>query len=254
MPSLYYDLPRPIVFAHRGSSLHAPENTLAAFELALQQGANAIELDAKLTADGQVIVIHDFTVDRTTDGTGEVRKLTLEQIRKLDAGSHFDIAYHNEHVPTLEEVFKAVGSRTLINIELTNYAAPLDALPEKVVRLVRRYRLESRVLFSSFCFLTLLRAHNAMPGVPTGLLAYRGKAGILARSPAASLFPYQALHPEKSDVTGALVQRAHRQGRRIHVWTVDDPGEMAFLADLGVDGFFTDDPVLARKVLAGKTE
>lgn len=250
MPSLYYDLPRPIVFAHRGSSLYAPENTLAAFELALKQGADALELDAKLSADGQVVVIHDHTVDRTTNGTGEVRNLTLDQIRQLDAGSYFDSAFHDERVPTLDEVFQAVGDRTFINVELTNYAAQLDALPDKVVRLVRRYGLEARILFSSFSALTLLRAHSGLPAVPIALLAHPGKGGALARSSIASLFPYQALHPEYSDVTEELVQRVHRQGRRINVYTVNNPAKIASLATLDVDGFFTDDPALARKVLA----
>jgi glycerophosphoryl diester phosphodiesterase len=87
------ELPRPTIFAHRGASAYAPENTLAAFELALRQGADAIELDAKLTRDGHIVVIHDQTVDRTTEGRGRVKDMTLAELRKLDAGSHFDVAF-----------------------------------------------------------------------------------------------------------------------------------------------------------------
>ena len=90
---MFAHLPQTAIFAHRGASAHAPENTLASFELAIRQGADAIELDAKLTADGQVVVLHDRTVDRTTNGSGEVNHLNLAQLRMLDAGSHFDIAY-----------------------------------------------------------------------------------------------------------------------------------------------------------------
>src|SRR6266496_640164 len=111
-------LPRPIVFAHRGASAHAPENTIAAFELALAQNADAIELDVKLTADGHVVVIHDSTVDRTTGSRGRVKDLSLAQLRSLDAGSFFSEKYRGEKIPTLEEVLEAVGKRTIINVEL----------------------------------------------------------------------------------------------------------------------------------------
>ena len=175
-------LSKPAIFAHRGSSAHAPENTLAAFELAIRHGADAIELDAKLSADGHVVVIHDQTVDRTTDGTGKVRELTLAQLSELDAGSYFDIAFRREPIPTLEQVFQAVGYGILINVELTNYASPTDPLPEKVAGLVRKFGLEKRVLFSSFNPLALVRIRRILPEVPVGLLALPGLDGAWARS------------------------------------------------------------------------
>src|SRR5512139_1857475 len=114
-------LSQPIIFAHRGASAHAPENTLAAFELALAQQADAIELDVKLSADGRVIVIHDSTVDRTTDGHGKVKDMSLADLKALDAGSFFSSEFAGEKIPTLDEVFEAVGRRTFINIELKNH-------------------------------------------------------------------------------------------------------------------------------------
>ena len=114
-------LPQPVIFAHRGAAVYAPENTLAAFELALTQGADAIELDVKLSAEGCAVVIHDDTVDRTTNGAGRVKNLTLADLRSLDAGSAFSEKYSGEKIPLLEEVFEAVGGRALINVELTNY-------------------------------------------------------------------------------------------------------------------------------------
>ena len=113
--------PHPLIFAHRGASAHAPENTLAAFLVALQQGADGIELDAKLTADGHVVVIHDQTVDRTTKISGRVRDMPLEALLELDAGSHFDVAFKGEPIPTLQQVFERMGQEVLINIELSNY-------------------------------------------------------------------------------------------------------------------------------------
>jgi glycerophosphoryl diester phosphodiesterase len=246
---VFSQLPRPAIIAHRGASAHAPENTLAAFELALRQGADGIELDAKLTRDGHVVVIHDQTTDRTTEGHGRVIDKRLNELRKLDAGSHFDISYRGEQIPTLEEVFKAVGQLTYINVELTNYASMTDSLPEKAADLVRRFKIERRVFFSSFNPIALIRARRALPEVPVGLLASPGKKGRWARSWLGRLVSYQSLHPERGDVNPSLVQKLHRRSSPVFVWTVNDPEEMRRLAHMGVDGIITDDPLLARQVL-----
>jgi glycerophosphoryl diester phosphodiesterase len=248
--SLFTHLPKPTIFAHRGASAYAPENTLAAFELAVLQGADAIELDAKLTADGEVVVIHDQTVNRTTGAKGRVAELTLAELRQLDAGSHFDIAFHGEPIPTLDEVFEAVGRKLYINVELTNYASVTDLLAEKAADLVRKHHLENRVLFSSFNPLALWRAKRRLPRVPGGLLTEQGRKGALARSPLGYLLGYAALHPHLSDLTPGLVERMHQRGCRVHVWTVNRSDDMQRLFSWGVDGIFTDDPVLARQVLA----
>ncbi len=140
----------PIIFAHRGDSAHAPENTLVSFELALAQGADAIELDAKLSADGEVVVIYDATVDRTTDGHGRVARLTLTDLRSLDAGCSFSEKYRGQKIPLLEEVFETVGKKTYINVELTNYAAPRDPLVEKVCALVKNTAWKRESFFHLF--------------------------------------------------------------------------------------------------------
>ena len=243
-------IPRPSIFAHRGSKAHAPENTLAAFELAITHKADAIELDVKLCADGHVVVMHDNTVDRTTDGTGPVRRLPLRALKELDAGSYFDFAFRGEPIPTLDEVLEAVGKRIPINIELTNYAAPTDALPAKVAELVTRHGLEKQVMFSSFNPLALLRARRYLPKVPVGLLGLDGIAGAWTRTRLADLIPHEALHPWVGDVDESLVKRTHAGGRRLHVYTVNDPEQMRNLYSWGTDGIFTDDPLLARQTLA----
>lgn len=246
---MYQQLPRPTIFAHRGSSAHAPENTLAAFDLALVQQADAIELDAKLCASGEIVVFHDRTVERTTDGTGKVLDLPLEALKELDAGSWFESRFQGEKIPTLAEVFEAVGARTFINIELTNYASPKDNLPDKVVDLVQRFGLENRVLFSSFNPRALRRARQLVPAIPLGLLALPGLMGFWARSwPGSWLVPYQALHPERQDTNTKLITRQHDRKRRIHTWTVNDPNEMQRLFAIGVDGIFTDDIPLAQSI------
>ena len=241
-------LPRPTIFAHRGASAHAPENTLAAFELALAQGAEGIELDAKLSADGHVVVIHDATVDRTTDGYGRVKDMSLADLRSLGAGLFFAEKYRGEKVPTLEEVFEALGKRMFINVELTNYNTPGDHLVESVCMLVKKFELQKRVLFSSFFASNLSKARGLLPEVPRGLLAFNGLLGAWARSFGFAFGRYQALHPNLKDVTPQQVQRVHRLERRVHVWTVNATEDMRRLFDWGVDAIFTDDPQLAVQV------
>ena len=241
-------LPRPTIFAHRGASAHAPENTLAAFELALAQGAEGIELDAKLSADGHVVVIHDATVDRTTDGHGRVKDMSLADLRSLGAGLFFAEKYRGEKVPTLEEVFEALGKRIFINVELTNYNTPGDHLVESVCMLVKKFELQKRVLFSSFFASNLSKARGLLPEVPRGLLAFNGLLGAWARSFGFAFGRYQALHPNLKDVTPQQVQRVHRLERRVHVWTVNAAEDMRRLFDWGVDAIFTDDPQLAVQV------
>lgn len=243
------NLPRPVLFGHRGASAHAPENTLAAFLLALEHGADAIELDAKLTADGHVVVIHDQTTQRTTGVPHFVGKITLAEIKTLDAGSHFDIAFKGEPVPALDEIFELVGKRTHINVELTNYASPFDLLPDKVAALVKRHGLEKRVIFSSFNPIALVRARHRLPEVPCGLLAFPGRSGWFARSFLAEALPHDALHPEARDVTPALIRREHNRKRLVNTYTVNNPETMRDLFLMGIDGIFTDDPRLARQVL-----
>lgn len=247
---MYQSLPRPTIYAHRGASAYAPENTLAAFQLALRQGADAIELDAKLSADAQVVVIHDQTVDRTTDGQGKVNQLTLRQLKELEAGSHFDSSFRGEQIPTLEEVFEAVGRQTMINVELTNYASIFDNLPDEAVKLVRRHNLQKRVIFSSFNPRALHRAHKLLPETPVALLALPGPAGSWARSWVGCLLAYRALHPEVRDVTPRLVTSVHKRGCLVNVYTVNQADVMHRLLSMQVDGIFTDDPVLARQTFA----
>ena len=243
-------LPHPAIFAHRGASAHAPENTLAAFKTALEQGADAIELDAKLSSDGIVVVIHDESVNRTTGAPGLVSQTSLAGLRALDAGSFLSDKFCGEKIPTLEEVFEAVGQRTFINVELTNYKTPDDHLIESVCMLVRKFRMQERVLFSSFLPSNLAKARGLLPEVPCALLAIQGPLGVWARSFGFVFGSYQAFHPYLKDVTRQQLDRVHRLNRRAHVWTVNSAEDMRRLFDWGVDGIFTDDPQLAVQVRA----
>jgi glycerophosphoryl diester phosphodiesterase len=242
--------PRPLILAHRGASAYAPENTLAAFELALTQGAHGVELDVKLSADREIVVMHDATVDRTTGGSGRVAHLTLAALRELDAGSSFSENYNGEKIPTLEEVLESIGDRALINVELTNYTTPRDGLADKVCELVKRFGLEERILFSSFLPSNLKRTRSLLPDTPRGLLALGGWTGWWARSFGFNFGDYQAQHPHLQDTTPQQIARVHRLKRRVHVYTVNAAGDMRRLLNWGVDGIITDDPKLAKEVLA----
>lgn len=228
----------PKIIAHRGASGHTPENTLAAFQLALDQNADGIELDVMLSADKQIVVIHDSTVDRTTNGSGHVRNMTLAQLKQLDAGN-------GEKIPTLEEVLMNFGGKYLINIELKNYATIFDGLPVKVAQMVKSFNLEDTILFSSFNALNLPRVRHHLPGARLGLLT----APKSARQWIWRLFRYDALHPFFSDVDEGLVAACHARQQQVNVWTVNEPEDMQQMAALQVDSIITNFPLLARQVL-----
>jgi len=245
-------LQHPLVIAHRGASRFAPENTLAAFELAARQGAHAIELDAKLSSDGVVVVHHDQTLERTTNGSGALAEKSAAYLTALDAGSHYDPQYAGEKLPTLEQVFAAVGSLLLINVELTNYATPGDELVEKTVDLVKAFHLEERVIFSSFLPGNLRKAGRLLPQTPRAMLALAGFKGALSCSFWMVKDAPQALNPYYSDVTTSLVRKEHARGRKVFPWTVNEPTEMTRLLDAGVDGLITDDPPAALALLQNR--
>ena len=247
-PVMFNELPHPLILAHRGASAHAPENTLAAFELAIEQGADGIELDVKLSADGHVVVIHDPTVDRTTGTRGRVKDMPLRELNSLDAGSFFSGEFKGEKIPTLEEVFDKVGRRTFINVELTNYNTPRDHLVESVCMLVKKFGLQKRVLFSSFFAANLSQARSYLPEVPTGLLAMPGILGVWPRSFGFAFGKYDALHPNIKNVSQQQIYYVHRLKKRVHVWTVNGKDDIRRLFKWGVDAIFTDDPQLAVKV------
>ena len=226
---------------------------MAAFRLAFEQGADGVELDAKLTADGHVVALHDATLDRTTNGSGPVSSCTLADLRRLDAGSHFSAAFAGERIPTLQEVLECVGGQGLINIELTNYASPLDDLARQVCRVLGKWRSNVSVLLSSFLPRNLGICGTVLPHISRGLLALPGWRGAWARSFAFMFGSYQALHPHVNDTNRAQVRRVHSLGRRINVWTANEPKTIRYLAEIAADGIFSDDPLRARKAL-GKAE
>jgi len=242
---------RPLIIAHRGSSAHAPENTLAAFQLAAEQGADAIELDVDLTFDGHAVVMHDATIDRTTDGQGRVSALTLAEIRQVDAGRWKSTAFRGERVPLLDEVFEAVGQRVLINVEVKSTSLHSNGVETQVAVLVRRYGLIERVIISSFNPLALRRIKQIEPRLACGLLVAPDLPVYLRRAWLAPLIPQlDARHPHHSQVDRRLVEKCHARGQRVNVWTVNEAATLAAMTRAGVDGIIGDDPVWMRRTLS----
>jgi glycerophosphoryl diester phosphodiesterase len=242
-------LPNPAIIAHRGYSILAPENTLSAFELAIYHNADGIELDAKLSKDKRIVVIHDQTVDRTTNYHGQVKSFTLKELQKMDAGSHFDQTFKREKIPSLDEVLKQFGDKTFINIELTNYSDPLDNLPFIVAQLLLSNGLIHNILISSFNPIALFRFHRIHPDVCLGFLISPGKKGTWARIISNFFVPYDYLIIEFNDVSEEITYRLHLKNKRIFVYTVNSADDIQKMVMNGVDGIITDNPSLARRIL-----
>ena len=222
---------RPLIIGHRGAAADAPENTLAAFTLALAQGADGVELDVQLCADGVPIIIHDTTVDRTCDGTGRVADLSLAELRLL--------TIDNDHpIPTLDDLFATFGRRTLYNVELKALGRGGDALAAAVARAIAAHGVAEQVLISSFSPFTLRAARRHLPpGVPLALLRERR-----ATRAAHALLRAAADHPHHPLIDESLMAWVRRRGLRVNAWTVDDPAEARRLLQLGVHGIITNRP------------
>ncbi|HZD10977.1 MAG TPA: glycerophosphodiester phosphodiesterase family protein [Candidatus Binatia bacterium] len=226
----------PLIIGHRGASAEAPENTLAAFALAVEQGADGVEFDVQLSADGNVVIMHDATVDRTTNGSGPVSRLTSSELRALDAGM-------GQPVPTLDDVFEAFGPSMLYNIELKVSGLWGKGLESAVADRIDAYHLHNQVVVSSFDPLSLRRARRQLSATTmTGFLWMRGPRALrnlLASTPAD--------HPYFPLVDEGYMAWARERSLRVHVWTVDDPQEARQLAVLGVHALITNRP---REIVA----
>ncbi len=235
-------LPKPIIFAHRGASKYAPENTMAAFHLAREMGAPAFELDSMLSADGIAVVIHDSTLDRTTDGSGKVSEKKLDEIRQFDAGARFRVDFKGEKVPTLEQVLDEFTGSMLVNIELKNYHAPFDPLPVRVAEMARRMNNLDSILFSSFLPTNLMQIKRLLPGAKTALLVEEGFWWRALASRALRFLSPEFIPPNKNYINPSYLEKERKLSRRVNVWTVNDLEEAGRFIHWGIDGLITDDP------------
>lgn len=256
---MFFDLKPPRAvwnLGHRGAREVAPENTLAAFRAALDAGADGIECDVMLSRDRQVVVIHDATLDRTTNGHGRVADHTLTELRQLDAGSWFNPRFAGEKIPTLAETLAWVkASGAVINIEVKRLTEgpSSDGIEPAVLDVVRASGVNpDKILFSSFNPFTVMRLRQMAPDFARGLLFAPDLPLVLRRAWLAFLGRPHALHPHYRQVTPDFVRRTHARGRRIAVWTVNDEPLMHQLISLGVEVIITDRPDRLTAVLQGQ--
>ncbi len=240
----------PVIVAHRGASALFPENTLRSFEGAIEAGADVVELDVRLTADEVPVVLHDLDVAITTDGTGFVHQLTLAQVKKLDASRGHGPRLE---VPTLREALELMTGRVEVMIEIKNlpgepsFDSPREAAAEQIVKVVDELGVHGSVTAASFNWLSIERVHELNPDISTGFLT------TAVIDPWASLV-YARTHghrfvlpqaPALLDAGREFVQEAHREGLLVGTWTVDEPGLLERLFEMGADAVATNDPAMA---------
>ncbi len=230
---------RPLVFAHRGGRKWAPENTLSAFRKSLDAKVDGIELDIHRCKTGELVVMHDEDVSRTTDGIGLIRDHSLSDLRKLSAGFWFSPEFKSERVPLLSEVLDLVGGKAIINIEIKNAPVAYPGIEDDLIKLLAGYKYPEKIQVSSFDHELLRRIHEKAPQYKLALLAdgllvdlgkYAGGVGASSWNPAFG------------DIRSDSVEQAHRSALAVNVWTVNNPYEWVSAVDMGVDGIITDDP------------
>lgn len=235
------------IWAHRGASAYAPENTLPSFELAIEQGADGIEFDVQRTADGHLVVVHDETINRTSNGFGRVVDLTLEQLRYCDFSNGF-IGFRNVKIPTLAETLSLLGpAGVTINIELKNSVELYPRMELEAAALVAEAGPTRQTLFSSFNHVSLAALRGVVPADRIGLLY---SDGLFDPWHYADWFGAGNLHPHYLALRQPdYLWLAHEAGVRVNAWTVNDEEEISRLADLGVDAVVTNFPDRARQAL-----
>lgn len=241
--------PSPVIIAHRGASKYAPENTFSAFQLALDQGSDAIEFDVQLSSDKSVIVMHDSTLDRTTDSSGWVRHHSLDVLKALNAGNSYGPGFPDEKIPTLEEVFSRFGASTFYNIELKNTSTPFDDLPAMVAPLIENSGLAGQILISSFNPYALFKIEKLLRDVQKGLLLHSSLSIEFFRNFSLHPFEYQTVHLPFSYLNVRRIKSFQSKGKLVFSYTLNHPRDIRAALNLGVDGFFTDDPALARRII-----
>lgn len=235
------------IWAHRGASADAPENTLEAFELAVKQGADGIELDVQMTGDGKLVVAHDETIDRVSNGSGRIIDYTLKELKQL-CFNKTRPEYGKTRIPTLKEVYELVKPTGLtVNVELKTGIVLYPGLEEKVLKLTEKMGMEERVLYSSFCHKSLKELKKRDPQVRVGILYSDGWLNVPQY---AVKLGAEALHPASYFLQSPkLLKKAHERGLKVHVWTVNEREEMERLIRAGADAIITNRPETGRRLL-----
>jgi glycerophosphoryl diester phosphodiesterase len=231
-----------IIYAHRGASGYAPENTMTAFQQALLCNADGIELDVQLTRDGTVVVLHDHKIDRTSNGKGWLKNFTLAELRQYDFGSWFSSEFRGEPLPTLDETLAWLATTSLrLNIEIKNGPVIYAGIEAKVVAAIDRYQLADRVIISSFYHPSLQKVKLLNPKLQTGVLFDCRPLSVLALAHDCAA---DWLHPNWQNLDAAWVTEAKAAGLGINAYTVNKADEYKWITDFAIDGIFSNYPDL----------
>jgi glycerophosphoryl diester phosphodiesterase len=234
------------IIGHRGAMGHAPENTLASFQKAIDMGATMLELDVHLARDGELVVIHDNELARTTTGTGLVEDMTLAEIRSFDAGIAMGMNYQGQRVPTLQEVIELIGSQLALNIEIKAGRQVYPGIVPRVLEVISHYDISDRIVLSSFHRVYLREVKQRAPEIEVALLYAEALSDILDE---AVKEQWQGLHPWYRLIDKDLIDGARQRGLSVRAWTVNQLSEMVSLAKLGVNGICTNFPDVLKSVI-----
>ncbi|MGH7906117.1 MAG: glycerophosphodiester phosphodiesterase [Candidatus Binataceae bacterium] len=232
---------KPLIIAHRGASGDYPENTLSAFRAAADAGADMCELDVRLSRDGVLAVIHDETIDRTTDHIGVVAGMTMAELRLADAGIKSGAGFAGERIPALDDVFDALADRCGVNIELKS-----GELEPRVCELIRRRAASGSAMVSSFDMAALKNIREIDPAIRVGVLGDKHPGQMIAAARAIGAW---SINPRFDLVTPEIAAAAHGFGLKVLVWTVDAPELMRLMTEYGIDGIMTNYPGNLRRIL-----
>jgi glycerophosphoryl diester phosphodiesterase len=235
------------VWAHRGASGYAPENTLTAFELAVKQQADGVELDIQLTKDGKVVVIHDETIDRVTNGKGFVKDFTLEELKGFTCNNSFS-EEKNITIPTLDEVYELLSPTGLtVNVELKTGIFQYPGIEEKALEIAKKWKMEDKVIYSSFHHPTVMKIKDLDSSAKVGLLFSDGFIGIPEYAEKLGVF---TLHPPMWHMMNAdFVRECKEKQIALHVWYCDEESYMKLLVDQQIQAIITNYPDKAKKIV-----
>lgn len=248
---------QPLVIAHRGASGLAPENTLAAFEKAIAIGVDRIEMDLRQTIDGEVIVMHDKTVMRTTNGWGSVRKFSLKKLRKYSAGSWFHPDFSDEKVPTFREVLELVNGKATLLLEVKDGSPYHHGIENNIIKMVNEYRANDWCIVQSFND-RILNNFRKLPELQSDVQKLFAAFIPVAPFYGGSSFSYKRLRRYEfakevninfKYVNPRVVRKVHKMGKKVNVWTVNEYAALEKYYQMGVDGIITDFPNRLREVM-----
>lgn len=229
------------IIVHRGSSGNAPENTAASMNMAVESGCDGIETDLQLTKDKKVVVFHDWNVNRTTDGTGNIKDLTFEELSKLDNGSWFDEKFKGERIIKLEELLDIVPEDITLNLELKSIGDDFRGLEEEVIKILNTKKRKNNIIISSFNHKVLENVRKLDKDIKLGIL-YEGYLLNLGKYIENLNLDIYSVHPSCNYINQELVDEVHDLGLKLYAWTVNDKETVVRLEEYGIDGVITNYP------------